>query len=263
MMDSINTLAVDWSWVVGNGGNWWVLKMSGGHQSWVARGKWWMLEANGGCQKLSGTQWWLLEPSNTTIFTNTPKIWLGLQILPELTGGHRRQVVGARGKHWRQVLKESGECWSQSSGHQSQVVVVRGEGWMPEVQGRHWNQVVGIRAVKHNNVHCHSQISCSWVLSARGGGHWSQMVDAGGEWQVKDASGGHWSWLEVARAIKDNIFPCHSMNMAQLVHVTGVDWWVPECWKQVLDIKLTGGCWKQIVGIRARVEWWEWITGGK
>jgi len=99
-----------------------------------------MPEANGGCQKSSGTLWWSPEPSNTTIFTNTPKIWLGLRMLPELTGGRRRRVVGARGEHRRRVREESGECWSQSGGHQSRVVVVRGEGWMPEARGRHWKK---------------------------------------------------------------------------------------------------------------------------
>jgi len=75
-------------------GEWWASKLSG-------HGEWWMLEANGGCQKSSGTQWWSPEPSNTTIFTDTPKIWLGLRMLPELTGGCRRRVVDARGEHRR------------------------------------------------------------------------------------------------------------------------------------------------------------------
>jgi len=55
-------------------------------------------KVNGGCWNLSETQWWLPEPSNTTIFTDTPKIWPGLQMLLQLSGGCWRQVVGAGGE---------------------------------------------------------------------------------------------------------------------------------------------------------------------
>jgi len=43
-------------------------------------------------------QWWVLEPSNTTILAAMAAVWLGSQILLELIGWCQTQVIIVEGE---------------------------------------------------------------------------------------------------------------------------------------------------------------------